>query len=121
MLAARGRLDTGRLGGELAVLIEQGSVKPNRLADAARTAAETGAYGTVLSFLVPVLPALLAREKAPRGLSDLLAVAAECAERSGPPETGPVPGLAETAARGGTTQLVRQAIRLETACRAAAD
>ncbi|MFE7578166.1 DUF6493 family protein [Streptomyces sp. NPDC057521] len=119
VLAARGRLDTGRLGGELAVLIEQGSVKPNRLAEAARTAAETGAYRTVLSFLVPVLPALLAREKAPRGLSDLLAVAAECAERSGPPETGPVPGLAETAARGGTTQLVRQAIRLETACRAA--
>lgn len=118
VLAARGRLDTGLLGGELATLVQGESVKPNRLADAARTAAETGAYGTVLAFLVPVLPALLARERAPRGLSDLLAVAAECAERSGPPGTGPVPGLAETAARGGTTQLVRQAIRLETACRA---
>ncbi|MGC4950820.1 DUF6493 family protein [Streptomyces sp. DT224] len=118
VLAARGRLDAGLLGGELAALVERGSVKPNRLADAARTAAGTGAYGTVLSVLVPVLPALLALERAPRGLSDLLAVAAECAELSGPPKTGPVPGLAETAARGGTTQLVRQAIRLETACRA---
>ncbi|WP_328899090.1 DUF6493 family protein [Streptomyces sp. NBC_00441] len=117
VLAARDRLDAGLLGGELATLLQRESVKPNRLADAARTAAGTGAYGTVLSFLVPVLPALLARERAPRGLSDLLAVAAECAERSGPPRTGPVPGLAETAARGGTTQLVRQAIRLETACR----
>lgn len=117
VLAARGRLDTVLLGGELDVLLEQDSVKPNRLADSARTAAGTGAYGTVLSVLAPVLPALLAREKAPRGLSDLLAVAAECAEHSGPPVTGPVPGLAETAARGGTTQLVRQAIRLEAACR----
>ncbi|MEU5822977.1 DUF6493 family protein [Streptomyces sp. NPDC047803] len=120
VLAARKRLDPGLLGGELDVLLEQDSVKPNRLADAARTAAGTGAYGTVLSVLAPVLPALLAREKAPRGLSDLLAVAAECAEHSGPPVTGPVPGLAETAARGGTTQLVRQAIRLEAACRVAA-
>ncbi|MEU2023854.1 hypothetical protein ABZ565_17130 [Streptomyces sp. NPDC016469] len=68
---------------------------------------------------MPVLPALLARERAPRGLSDLLAVAAECAEHSGPPKTGPVPGLAETAARGGTCQLARQAIRLETASRTA--
>ncbi|NED12879.1 DUF6493 family protein, partial [Streptomyces sp. SID9124] len=72
VLAARGRLDTVLLGGELAVLLEQDSVKPNRLADAARTAAETGAYRTVLSVLAPVLPALLARERAPRGLSDLL-------------------------------------------------
>ncbi|OKJ70081.1 DUF7824 domain-containing protein [Streptomyces sp. CB02460] len=118
VLAARGRLDAELLGGELAQLIQRDSVKPGRLADAARTAAGTGAYRTVLSFLVPVLPALLARERAPRGLSDLLAVAAECAERCGPPKTGPVPGLAETAARGGTTQLVRQAIRLETVCRA---
>jgi len=117
VLAARGRLDAGLLGGELTVLLEQDSVKPNRLAEAARTAAGTGAYRTVLSVLLPVLPALLARERAPRGLSDLLAVAAECAEHCGPPTTGPVPGLAETAARGGTTQLVRQAIRLETACR----
>ncbi|WP_405935719.1 DUF6493 family protein [Streptomyces sp. NBC_00726] len=119
VLAARGRLDGGLLGGELVTLVQRESVKPNRLADAARTAADTGAYGTVLSFLAPVLPTLLAREKAPRGLSDLLTVAAECAERSGPPKSGAVPGLAETAARGGTSRLVRQAIRLETACRAA--
>ncbi|WNI26043.1 DUF6493 family protein [Streptomyces sp. ITFR-16] len=121
VLAAQGRLDAELLGGELAVLIEKELVKPGRLADSARTAAATGAYRTVLSVLAPVLPALLAREQAPRGLSDLLAVAAECAERCGPPETGRIAGVAETAARGGTTQLVRQAARLEAACGRPAD
>ncbi|MGW1228928.1 DUF7824 domain-containing protein [Streptomyces sp. NPDC002530] len=116
VLAARGRLDAELLSGQLGDLIERESVKPARLADSARTAALTGACRTVLSVLVPVLPALLGREKAPRGLSDLLAVAAECAERSGPPQTGRIPGLAATAARGGSTQLVRQAARLEAAC-----
>lgn len=115
VLAARGRLDAELLGGELASLLAGEAVKPGRLADSARTAADTGAYRTVLSVLVPVLPALLARERVPRGLSDLLAVAAECVERSGPPTTGPIPGLAATAARGGTTQVVRQAIRLQAA------
>lgn len=116
VLAARGRLDAELLSGQLGDLIERDLVKPARLADSARTAASTGACRTVLSVLVPVLPTLLGREKAPRGLSDLLAVAAECVERSGPPKTGPIPGLAATAARGGSTQLVRQAARLEAAC-----
>lgn len=116
VLAARGRLDAELLGSELTALLEDEAVKAGRLADSARTAADTGAYRTVLSVLVAVLPALLARERAPRGLSDLLAVAADCAERCGPPASGPVPGLAAVAARGGTTQVVRQAIRLEAAC-----
>lgn len=115
ILAARGRLDATLLGSELAALIDRKLVKPGRLANAAGTAAATGAYRTVLSVLVPVLPALLARERAPRGLSDLLAVAAECAERSGPPKSGPIAGLAAVAARGGSTQLARQAARLAAA------
>ncbi|MFJ2093073.1 DUF6493 family protein [Streptomyces sp. NPDC087901] len=120
ILAARGRLDANLLGGELSVLIDRELMKPSRLAAAARTAAATGAYQTVLSVLVPVLTALLAREQAPRGLSDLLGVAAECAEQCGSPQTGGIAGLAATAARGGSTQLVRQAARLEAACREAA-
>ncbi|WP_406448093.1 DUF6493 family protein [Streptomyces sp. NBC_00876] len=115
VLAAQGRLDAELLAGELGVLIDRDLVKPSRLADSARTAAATGAYRTVLSVLAPLLPSLLAREKAPRGLSDLLAVAAECTERCGPPKTGPIAGLAATAARGGATELVRQAARLEAA------
>ncbi|MFJ2913979.1 DUF6493 family protein [Streptomyces sp. NPDC087228] len=114
-LAAQHRLDAALLGEELAVLLEHSLVKPSRLAESARTAAATGAYRTVLSVLMGVLPGLLAREKGPRGLSDLLSVAAECVERYGPMGAEPISGLAETAARGGSSQLVRQAVRLKTA------
>ncbi|MFF8914145.1 DUF6493 family protein [Streptomyces sp. NPDC015032] len=114
-LAAQNRLDAALLGEELAVLLEHNLVKPSRLADSARTAAATGAYRTVLSVLAGVLPGLPAHEKGPRGLSDLLSVTAECVEHCGPIGAGPIPGLAETAARGGSSQLVRQAVRLKTA------
>ncbi|MFF1650331.1 DUF6493 family protein [Streptomyces sp. NPDC058240] len=116
ILAAQQRLDTTSLGEQLAILLDHRLVKPNRLADSARTAAATGAYRTVLSVLVPVLPGLLANKKGTRGLSDLLSVAAECAENCGAVGGGePIPGLAETAARGGSSQLVRQAVRLQAA------
>jgi hypothetical protein len=71
----------------------------------------------VLSVLTPVLPGLLADKKATaRGLSDLLSVAAECAEHCGAVGGAePIPGLAEAAARGGSSQLVRQAARLKAA------
>ncbi|MFJ7201148.1 MULTISPECIES: DUF6493 family protein [unclassified Streptomyces] len=116
-LAARQRLDTALLGEQLAVLLGHRLVKLNRLADSARTAAATGAYRTVLSVLTPVLPGLLADRKAPaRGLGDLLSVTAECAEHCGAVSGAePIPGLADVAARGGSTQLVRQAARLKAA------
>ncbi|MEU0161434.1 DUF6493 family protein [Streptomyces sp. NPDC006261] len=123
MLAAQGRLDTALLGRELGVLVDHDMVKVSRLADAARTAAATGAYRTVLGVLAGALPTLLAYEKTPRGIGDLLAVAAECAERCGPegiehrgPEgIEPIAGLAATAGRKGSSQTVRQAARLQTA------
>ncbi|ARF71338.1 hypothetical protein B7C62_03005 [Kitasatospora albolonga] len=112
VLAARDRLDTALLGRELAVLVDHELLKVVRLADSARTAAATGAYRTVLGVLAAALPTLLAYEKAPRGLGDLLAVAAECAERCGTEEIEPIAGLAATAGRKGTSQTVRQAARL---------
>ncbi|MCX4733561.1 DUF6493 family protein [Streptomyces sp. NBC_01363] len=116
ILAAQQRLDTTSLGEQLAILLDHRLVKPTRLADSARTAAATGAYRTVLSVLVPVLPGLLANKKGTRGLSDLLSVAADCAEHCGAVGGGEaIPGLAETAARGGSSQLVRQAVRLQAA------
>lgn len=42
VLAARGRLEAGRLGADLGQLVRRGAVKPARLADAVRTAAATG-------------------------------------------------------------------------------
>ncbi|MEU9994559.1 DUF6493 family protein [Streptomyces sp. NPDC050848] len=119
VLAARGDLDLGRLGASLAGLVEEGTVKPNRLADAARTAAATGAYGTTGAVLAPLLPTLLAAEKPVRGLGELLAVAADCVERSG--SCGEIPGLDAVADRRGSSQLVVQAGRLRRALRAGSE
>ncbi|MGW1427343.1 DUF6493 family protein [Streptomyces sp. NPDC002431] len=118
ILATQQRLDAALLGDRISVLLGHGLIKPNRLADSVRTAALTGAYRTVLSVLTGVLPGVLAHEKAPRGAGDLLGVAAECVEHCGTTGAGDIPGLAETAARGGSSQLVRQAKRLAEAWKA---
>ncbi|MBT2897482.1 DUF6493 family protein [Streptomyces sp. McG3] len=121
VLAAGGRLDGVSLGRELAILVDRDLVKVNRTADALGTAAATGAYRTVLTVLAAMLPGLLAYEKTPRGLGDLLSVAAECAEHCG---TGGIPsiaGLAATAGRKGSSQTVRQAARLLAAFPAGAE
>ncbi|MFF5972995.1 DUF6493 family protein [Streptomyces sp. NPDC012769] len=113
VLASRGDLDAALLAERLTPLVVEGTVKPNRLADAARTAAATGAYATVRAVLLGLLPALLTVEQPPRGTGELVAVAAECVERCG--GSGEIPGLAETAARAGSAQLVVQARRLSAA------
>ncbi|MGW7366898.1 DUF6493 family protein [Streptomyces sp. NPDC054841] len=121
VLAARGQLDGERLGRDVAELVSLGTVKPNRLADAVRTAAATGAYATTWSVLGAALPGLLEAGHPPRGTGEILSVAADCLERCGAaaePDGVPEPrGLAELAARGGSSQLVTQANRLLTALR----
>ncbi|MFI5978261.1 DUF6493 family protein [Streptomyces sp. NPDC051452] len=122
VLAARGQLDAARLGADLGQLVRRGAVKPQRLADAARTAAATGANATIWGMLRHTLPVLLAdlataRPEAgavsARGLGDLLAVAADCAERSG--VRAEMPHLAHTAARKGNSRMVSEARRLRAA------
>jgi hypothetical protein len=119
VLAARGQLDADRLGTDLGQLIRAGAVKPSRLVESARTATATGANATVWGVLRHTLPVLLAdlatgETAAPvRGLADLLAVAAECAERTGAHEE--LPHLARTAERRGSSRLVTQARRLHSA------
>ncbi|KJY44977.1 hypothetical protein VR46_17340, partial [Streptomyces sp. NRRL S-444] len=114
LLAARGELDAPRLGRDLAELLGLGTVKPSRLAEAARAAAATGAYATTWAVLAEALPPLLAGGAAARGTGELLAVAADCVERCG--AHGPAPaGLAEAAGRTGSSQLVTQARRLRAA------
>ncbi|MFJ9809651.1 DUF6493 family protein [Streptomyces sp. NPDC101158] len=110
VLASRGELDPSLLAARLAELIADGTVKPNRLADAVRTAAATGAYATVHAVLAELLPGLLTAPKPVRGAGELVAVAAECVERCG--ASGEPAGLAETATRPGSSQLVTQARRL---------
>ncbi|MFJ9899256.1 DUF6493 family protein [Streptomyces sp. NPDC091280] len=119
VLAARGQLDGARLGADLGQLVRSGAVKPSRLAESLRTAAATGANTSIWGISRPVLTELLAdldgetRPALARGLGDLLAVAAECAERSG--ARGELPQLAQTADRTGSSRLVTQARRLRSA------
>ncbi|MFF8909959.1 DUF7824 domain-containing protein [Streptomyces olivaceoviridis] len=122
VLAARGQLDAVRLGTDLGELVGRGAVKARRLAESARTGAATGAHATVWEVLRHALPVPLAglatarpeaAAVAARGLGDLLAVAAECAERCG--ARGDVPHLPETADRAGSSRLVTQARRLRDA------
>ncbi|WP_432172282.1 DUF7824 domain-containing protein [Streptomyces sp. Tue6028] len=120
VLAARGQLDAERLGADLGQLVRRGCVKPLRLAESIRTAAATGAYATVWSVLRDALPILLADlatdgtgGSTTRGLGDLLAVAADCAERSG--ARGDLAHLARAAGRRGSSRLVTQARRLRIA------
>ncbi|MFC8012250.1 DUF7824 domain-containing protein [Streptomyces cinereoruber] len=119
VLASRGELNARSLGAELAWLVAEGSLKPNRLTDAVRTAAATGAYGTVWTVLEAMLPELLGAEKPVRGLGELLAVAADCAERCG--ARGEPAGLEAVASARGSSQLVVQAKRLLNALRQGAD
>ncbi|MER7571711.1 DUF6493 family protein [Streptomyces sp. NPDC126514] len=119
VLATREQLDAERLGADLGELVHRGAVKPARLVESVRTAAATGANATVWDILRHTLPALLGGlagdlpPAPPRGLADLLAVAADCAERSG--ARGEVPHLAQTAGRRGSSRLLAQARRLRSA------
>jgi len=119
VLAARGQLAGDRLGTDLGQLVRSGAVKPSRLAESMRTAAATGANTSIWGILRHTLTALLAgldgdiKPARARGLGDLLAVAAECAERSG--ARGELPHLAQTADRTGSSRLVTQARRLRSA------
>ncbi|MFD0530792.1 hypothetical protein ACFQ1I_35695 [Kitasatospora arboriphila] len=110
VLAARGDLDGALLGHEIAELVALGPVKPNRLTESLRAAADTGAHGTVWSVLVAALPRLLAGEP-PRGVGELLAVAADCARRCA--ARGPIPEVTALAARGGSSRAVREAAALQ--------
>ncbi|MFE5212065.1 DUF6493 family protein [Streptomyces sp. NPDC056600] len=123
LLAARGDLDAEATGADLAALVLSGTVVPSRLAEALRTAADGGAGRTTWSVLRYVLPPLLeaAEPVNTRALGDLLAVAADCAERIGAPDAAPVRGVDAVAERGGSSRLVGQARRLRAATATSTD
>ncbi|MER8182073.1 DUF6493 family protein [Kitasatospora sp. NPDC094015] len=106
VLAARGDLDGALLGTGLARLARAGELKTNRLAAALRSAADTGAHGTVWSVLAPALPGLL-DGKPVHAAADLLALAADCARRCA--ARGPIPEVTALAGRGGGSRLVKEA------------
>lgn len=83
VLAARGQLDAAGLGRDIAEPAGLRRLKPKRVVAALREAARSGAGGTVWAVLSGALPGLLAGGPGPFG-GALLALAADCAERSGP-------------------------------------
>ncbi|MEV5573341.1 DUF6493 family protein [Spirillospora sp. NPDC052269] len=117
VLASRRLLPAADLGGAIATLVEMDCVKLNRISDVLAEAVHAGAYTEVWEIARAALPPLLTRvttgkaANAPRGLADLLQLAARCAETVG--ARADLPGLADLAARGGSSRLVREAVRLE--------
>ncbi|MFC5185721.1 DUF7824 domain-containing protein [Actinomadura harenae] len=117
VLASRGLLPAADLGRAVATLVEMDVVKLNRITGVLGEAVHAGAHAEVWEIARAALPPLLTANtarttaNAPRGLTDLLQLAARCAERVG--ARADLPGLAELAARGGSSRLVREAVRLE--------
>lgn len=108
VLAARGDLDGALLGRELGVLVAGGTVMAGRLGAALTLAAETGARATVWSVLGPALPGLLGEaDPSTRGLGDLIALAADCARRTG--ARGPLAEVTAVAERAGSGRVVKEA------------
>lgn len=112
VLAARGQLDAAGLGRDIAEPAELRRLKPKRVVAALREAARSGAGGTVWAVLSGALPGLLAGGPGPFG-GALLALAADCAERSG--TRGATREIDEPAARKGSSQLLKEARRLRAA------
>ncbi|MER6441582.1 DUF6493 family protein [Streptomyces sp. NPDC001185] len=106
VLAARGQLNTGLLGQQLAEMLRTTSIEANRVTTALRTAAETGAYATVWSILEAALPHLL-RDPMVRGAGALLALGVDCASRCAAKEE--IPEVTAAAARTGSSQAVKNA------------
>ncbi|MER6757320.1 DUF6493 family protein [Micromonospora echinofusca] len=112
-LAAAGHLDATATGHHLGQLAAEQLVKLSRALEPLRDAALAGAPLSVWRLTAAALPALLAAPRTPRGLPDLLSLAAETATTTG--VRIDVPGLADVAARGGSSRLVTEARRLHRA------
>jgi len=115
MLAAAGGLDAVAVGGHLGALTADKMITLSRVVQPLRDAAAAGAPLTTWRILAAALPPLLTVQPAPRGLPDLLALAAQTVAVTG--VRIDLPGLADVAARGGSSRLVTEARRLVAAAR----
>ncbi|MCG8928020.1 DUF6493 family protein [Lentzea sp. CC55] len=109
VLAARGQLDGGVLGDLLGRVLGRGDVVLNRVVPGLRDAARSGAAQQIWDALTALLPRLWTHGRA----ADVVELAVELAQRLRP--GGDVDGLADVAARGGTSKTVVQARRLAAA------
>ncbi|MBV1938993.1 hypothetical protein KUF83_20900 [Streptomyces sp. BV286] len=106
VLAARGELDAGLLGQQLAEMLRGKWIEANRVTASLRTAADTGAYATVWSVLETALPHLL-RDPVVRGTGALLALGVDCVSRCA--AKGGIPEVTAAAGRSGSSQVVKNA------------
>ncbi|MET9229289.1 DUF6493 family protein [Lentzea sp. NPDC003310] len=114
VLAARDQLDGELLGDLLAKLLQHGDVVLNRVAPGLRDAARSGAAHQIWAALTALLPRLWTHGR----VADLVELAVELAQQLRP--GGDVEGLAEVAARKGTSKMIVQAKRLQNALGGAA-
>lgn len=106
VLAARGQLDAGLFGRQLAVLVHGGGLPANRLVETLRMMADTGAHGVVWSVCEGALPGLLGDQPV-RGAGELLGLAVECAARCG--ASGEIAEVTAVARRTGSSLVAKNA------------
>ncbi|WP_133061557.1 DUF6493 family protein [Streptosporangium minutum] len=111
-LAAYGELPAADLGRAVGHMVRGEQVKLNRITGILDEVTEAGAHAEVWTALAQAVPLLLPGpgEKARAGLGELLKVAVRAAVRAG--ARGDIPGLAELAARKGSSLLIHEARRL---------
>ncbi|NRQ35531.1 hypothetical protein HII36_27410, partial [Nonomuraea sp. NN258] len=114
-LAARGELPAADLGRAIGHLVRSEQVKLNRITGVLDDVTSAGAHAGVWAALAQAVPLLLPApgEKARAGLGDLLKVAVRAAVLAGAREE--LPGLAELAARKGSSSMSYEARRLHEA------
>jgi hypothetical protein len=112
-MVSRGQLPATELGLGIAQLVQRGVAKLNRLTGALRDATHAGAHAEVWTAVAAALPGLLpdAGEKPPPGLAGFCELGVETATAAR--ARARIPELAAVAARGGASQFVRAARRLQ--------
>jgi hypothetical protein len=113
VLASRHQLEGSGLGVELAALASLSLLQVGRVVPALRDAARSGAPVEVWTIAAAAIPGLVppAIPRPPRGVPDLLALAAEVAGAIGGCQ--PIPELTAITRRGGSSHLVTQSRRLQ--------
>jgi hypothetical protein len=109
-LNSTGDLDGARVGGFLRTLLTCRNVKLTRVTLALTDLADAGATAATWPAVSALLAAVLPTPKPPPGTPDLLALASRVAAAQA--ARGTVTGLAEVAARTGTSRLATEARRL---------
>jgi hypothetical protein len=109
ILAARDQLDGGTLGDLAGQLLARGDIALNRVVPGLRDTARSGAPRQVWDALVSALPLLWTHNR----VADVIELAVELAQQLKP--AAEIKGLAEVAARKGSSKAVVQARRLVSA------